>query len=122
MTCFVDHFRPLNDVVLVRLHPTQRYSDILAIPESAAQAHPVSTGVVVRAGPGRWKLKRGLSDETEKVFIPVDAVVGAHIVFFSASMHRTRGANLHRDMADDYALIRDNDILFAYDEDLRIDV
>jgi hypothetical protein len=120
MSDFADRFRPLNDVVLVKVGPLQKFSDIIEIPDSIAQNHPVSVGVIVKAGPGRWKAKK--AGEPKRVFIPTASRPGQHVVFFSAAMHGKKGESFCHDMPDDHALIRDGDVLFEYDEDVKVDV
>lgn len=117
---FSEKFKPLNDCVLVKLDPRQVYSEILAIPQVRELNHPVSKGTVVSVGPGRWKKRK--ADRPERVFIPVEARPGMKIVFFSAAMHEKQGENFCHDMPDDHALIRDGDILFAFEDDVKVEV
>lgn len=120
MSKFAEKFRPINDVVLVKVNAVQRYSEIIDIPDSVAKNHPVSTGVVVSVGPGRWKAKK--AGEKPQVFVPTASKPGSRVVFFSAAMHNKKGASLHYDMPDDHALIRDGDVLFEYDENVKVEV
>lgn len=116
----MDNFRPINDVVLVKVTAMMKYSDIIEIPDSVAKSHPVSTGVVVKAGPGRWKKFRAA--EQKMVFVPTDAKPGMHVCFFTAAMHSKDGKRFSVVLPGDLAIIRDVDVLFEFDADVKVDV
>ncbi len=112
--------RPLNDVVLVKLEPRQQYSDTIVIPDSVAQAHPLQKATVVRVGPGRHELIRASGKETK--FIGTQIKVGEKVVFFTATMDTRQGKQVAHALPDGYGLIREKDIIFVYESDLRVEV
>lgn len=113
-----ESFRPMNDVVLVRVHPQQRYSDILAIPDTAAGNHPVGRGTVLRAGPGCWKVKK--SGGASRVFIRTTVKPGDEVVFHTAAARGKQGERFHYEMPDNCALIKESDIFFVMDEHVQV--
>ena len=119
----VPRIRPLNDMVLVKLGETQRYSDIIAIPDSVASAHPVQKATVVRVGPGRTVIRRAQADkDSDVVHIKTSVKPGDNIVFFAAAVGTLQGKQNAGVMGNDHALIRQSDVLFTYEGDLKVEV
>ena len=115
--------RPLNDLVLVELGETQKYSDIIAVPDSVADAHPVQKAVVVRVGPGRTFIRRAQADkDSDVVHIKTTVNPGDRVVFFSAAVGTRQGKQQAGIVGDNHALIRESDILFTYEGDLKVEV
>ena len=105
--------RPLHDNLLIKLHPKTEYSSIIEIPDSAKQAHPIQTAEVISAGPGRWVAKK--AGQKKRVFVETTVPAGCKIAFFTAAAHNRQGSDLCFELPDDHALIRESDILFAYE-------
>lgn len=116
------NIRPLNDVLLVKLEETQKYSETIIIPDSVAQAHPLQLATVVRCGPGRHKLIRANGKETR--FVPTTVQAGQRIAFFTVALDTRQGKQLAHALPDGYGLIREEDILFVIEgnEAVRVEV
>mgnify|MGYP001604636702 CR=1 FL=1 len=112
--------RPVNDVVLLEVDPPEAYSNVVVIPDTVAATQPIRKGTVLRVGPGRWKVKR--MGEPARVFIPTTLKGGERVVFFSAAMHGKHGAELFAELPDNQALVRESDILFVADHDVKVEV
>jgi co-chaperonin GroES (HSP10) len=114
---------PRGDMVLVRLSEKQTYSDTIIIPDSVASAHPVQKAVVLRVGPGRRLIRRAQADkDSDKVFIPTEVSPGDQVVFFTVAKDTRQGQQLAAYVGEGYALIRQSDILFVYEGDLKVEV
>lgn len=115
--------RPMNDMVLVELGETQKYSTTLVIPDSVADAHPVQLATVVRVGPGRRKIRRALADnDSDMVRIATAVKPGDRVVFFAATTGTKQGKGLAKYVGENHALIRESDILFSHDDDIKVEV
>lgn len=106
-------FRPLNDYVLVKFNKLAKRSDTIVLAGDHDTA-AVRTGVVLRVGPGRItkKGKRG----------PMSVKAGDHITFFRWHQEHQPGkanAQVLAELGDDITVVRENDILFTYDNDPR---
>lgn len=111
--------RPLSDVVLVRMDPPQRRSEVLFTPND--EDVPVRTGTVLRVGPGRRKLKHRAKDQT--TFIPTQLREGERVVFFAAAAKTKKGRLPIQHLEDDQALIREEDVLCVFEgEGLQVGV
>lgn len=111
--------RPLSDVCVVRLLERQSYSDLIAIPDSVAENQPLQKAVIVRVGPGRDKIIKAGSTKTK--FVPTMVKPGDHVVFYTAILGTRQGKALGHVMEDGEAIIREEDILFAFDGDLKVE-
>jgi co-chaperonin GroES (HSP10) len=113
-------FRPLSDWILVKFNPLQKRSSIIELVGEGESA--VRTGVVLRTGPGRpMEKKSGV--------IPMDVKEGDHITFLRWHQeHRPGKANsealkqMSTELGEDLTLIRQNDILFVYEGDVKVDL
>ncbi len=115
--------RPMNDMVLVELGETQKYSSTIIIPDSVADVHPVQKAKVVRVGPGRTKIRRALADkDADVVRVATEVLPGDRVVFFAAATGTKQGSELAKHVGDNHALIRESDILFVYEDDLKVEV
>lgn len=121
MSAIVDKLRPLHDWLLVRRDPPQARSTLIVDPGNEGSS--VRTGTVLSVGEGRH-LDCGKNS-------PMGVSVGDRIAFFRwHHEHRPGKANTEvlREIADelgvgdDVVLVRENDILFAFDGDVRVDV
>ena len=121
MSRLVEKLKPIGDWILVHRDPPQQRSTIIHTPNDEGSS--VRTGTVLRTGKGR-SLKNG-------TIVPVDVQVGERIAFFRwHHEHRPGKANskalkeIAEDLGvkDDVVLVRENDILFTFEGDLRIDV
>lgn len=113
------NIRPLNDVVLVKVDEAEARSDIIIDPNK--ENAPLRKGTVIRTGPGRWKLiHRNRPDK--KYFRKMEAKPGDRIVFFAAALGAKQGRQLAYSLPDGYGMLREEDILFAYDGDVRVDL
>ena len=110
--------RPLNDVALVQLHDKERVSSLIEVPDSYAS--PLAKATVLRVGPGRCKVKRAGKDGT--VYIPTQMRPGENIVFFSAAAGTRTGSSLVVGLPDGQALVREEDILFTYEGNVKVEL
>jgi co-chaperonin GroES (HSP10) len=121
MSLLVDKLRPLHDWLLVKRDPPQPRSTIILDPGNEGSS--VRTGVVLKVGYGKH-YPNGTT-------VPVGVEVGEHIAFFRWHQEHRPGKATTKvlkeiaeelGVADDVVLIRENDILFAFDGDLKVDV
>jgi co-chaperonin GroES (HSP10) len=110
--------RPLSDVVLVKLHPLEKPSELLFTPN--AEHQPLRTGTVVRVGPGRRKLKSAGGVKT--TFIPSQLKEGERVAFFSAAGDASRGRLPPHFLGEDEVLIREEDVLFVFDGSVKVSI
>lgn len=111
-------FRPLRDVLLVRLEPAR---DITAggIIRPLVRQNPSRIGTVLRAGPGRyWK------DRTtgKMSFWPMEAKPGDRVVFAAALLDVSQGKALAHVLDDGQALIRETDVLLVIPQGEEVDI
>lgn len=111
-------FRPLRDVLLVRLEP-ERPVTAGGIIRPLVRQNPSRIGTVVRAGPGRrWKDKR-----TGKwSFWAMEAKPGDRVVFPAALLDVSQGKATAHVLGDDEALIRETDILLVLEQGAEVDI
>lgn len=112
------NIRPLNDVILVKVDEAESRSDVIIDPNKGDA--PLRKGTVLRVGPGRWKLKT--HKDTKKCFRAMEAQPGDRIVFFAASMGTKQGKQLAYSLPDGYGMLREEDILFTFNEDVKVDL
>jgi co-chaperonin GroES (HSP10) len=111
--------RPMNDLVLVRVHPPDNPSSVLFTPNE--DRPPVRTGTVLRVGPGRRKRKQAGKEDT--VFIPMQLKEGETVVFFAAAANSKKDRLPTQFLSDDEVLIREEDVLCVYEgEGLKVSV
>lgn len=113
-------FRPLSDWLLVKYDPPQKRSSIIEI-AGDNDTSAVRTGYVVSVGPGKPLAKGGTA--------PVDLKVGDHVAFLRWHDEHRPGKqlaaalrDLDMDVGDDIMLIRQSDVLFIFEGDLRVDI
>jgi co-chaperonin GroES (HSP10) len=111
----------MNDGVLVKRDPPQPRSSIIIAPGDEGSA--VRTGTVLRVGPGKSR-----SDGSR---VPMEAAVGDRITFLRWHDEHRPGkavAKVLKDIAteigdaDDVCLIKESDILFVFEGDLKVDI
>lgn len=121
MNTLVEKLKPLSDWILVKRDPPQPRSSIIIDPGN--EGSNVRTGTVLRTGPG--KTYEG------GVVVPLDVEPGDRIAFLRwHHEHRPGKINTStlRKIADEFGvdadvvLVRENDILFVFEGDVRIDV
>lgn len=110
--------RPLNDLVIVKVDPPEKKVGSLLLPNP--EHAPMRKGTVLRVGPGRRKLKRRGKKDT--VYTPTQVKPGDRIVFFAAATGTKQGKQLAYSLPDDEDMIREEDILFVFEGDLKVDV
>lgn len=96
--------RPLQDYVLVRLDPLPQKSGAILLLHGGR----VRTATVERVGPGRWVGSHRA---------PVGVEPGEKVAFFRENLETLQGKQVTRIVAEldeNTALIRSNDILFAF--------
>lgn len=110
----------LSDWLLVKCDPFQAKSSII---ELVTNESSVRTGVLLDVGPGKYK-KPG-----KALRIPMDVVKGERIAFLRWHQEHRPGkalvhalAELSEELGAEVCLIRVNDILFAFDGDVKVDV
>lgn len=117
----VDKVRPLHDWILVKRDPPQPRSSIIVSPNDEGSA--VRTGTVLRTGGGKVM--------TNGTVVPLEVVPGDRIAFLrwhhehrpgKASTQVLKELAAEIGDADDVVLVRENDILFAFDGNLKVDV
>jgi len=109
----VADLRPLNDVVLVKLDPPDKLSDVIVTPDTVSGY--TRKGTVLRVGPGRHKLTKAGTGKTK--FVPTQLQPGDRIAFMAAAVD-TQKANYTLD--DDQALIREEDVLFTFEGNIKV--
>jgi co-chaperonin GroES (HSP10) len=114
----MSRLRPLNDLVVVKLDepPKMDGSIILPRPEDS----PVRTGTVIAVGPGRRKLKR--AGESKTVFTSTQVKPGERIVFFAAAAGTAKDRLPTYALEDGEALMHEEDILFTFEGDPKIEL
>lgn len=112
------NIRPLNDWMLVKVDAPEPVSDtiIIVAPENA----PLRKGTVVRVGPGRNKLK--VKDRKDTRYIPTQVKPKDRIVFFAAAMGTKQGKQLAYNLPDNYGLLREEDVLFVFEGDVKVEL
>lgn len=117
----VEKLRPMNDGVLIKRDPPQQKSSIIVTPGDEGSA--VRTGTVLRVGPGKC-LSTG-----ERV--PMEVKPGDRITFLRWHDEHRPGkavAKVLKDIAaeigdaDDVCLIKESDILFVFEGDIKVDI
>lgn len=110
----------LSDWLLVKCDPFQSKSTVI---ELVTNESSVRTGVLLDVGPG--KIKKPGKD----VRIPMDVVKGERVAFLRWHQEHRPGkavvhalAELSEELAAEVCLIRVNDILFAFDGEVRVDL
>jgi co-chaperonin GroES (HSP10) len=114
--------RLLTDRVHVRLDPRkEKTSGGLLIPETTAQA--VRTGVVLHVGPGRYvKVRRRGTQDYREVLRSTVVTPGERVAFFIASVDTKTGKAVSHYLQEDERVIREDDILFVFDEGTDVEV
>lgn len=112
--------RPLSDWLVVKVAPFDKRSSIIDLP--GANESAVRKGEVLEVGPGRAKTDTAGHE-------PMDVKVGEKIVFLRwHGEHRPGKAQVEAlakwsaELGEDLMMIRQNDILFAYEGDVKVDV
>jgi co-chaperonin GroES (HSP10) len=114
----MSYVRPLNDLVIVKVDEPEQVSDTIVMPN--VENTPLRKGTVLRVGPGRRKLKR--RGKKDMVYIPTQVKPGDRIVFFAAATGTKQGKQLAYSLPDDEDMIREEDILFVFEGDVKVDV
>lgn len=111
--------QPLHDWLVVRFEPLDKRSSILELPGQNESA--VRKGVVVTVGTGR-RNKNG--DR-----IPLGIEPGEKVVFLRWHQEHRPGkavseslARKSEELGADLCMVRLNDILFVYTDDVRVDI
>lgn len=111
----VADIRPMNDVVLVKLDPPDKLSDVIITPGTVKEL--TRKGTVLRVGRGRHKLVKAGGSKT--MFVPTQLQPGDRITFMAAAVD-TQRANYYLD--NDQALIREEDVLFTFEGNIRVEL
>lgn len=114
--------RLFTDRVHVRLDPRkEKTSGGIVIPDNKEQA--VRTGVVLSVGPGKYvKTRRRVTDEYREVLRPTEVQLGERVAFFIASVDTKSGKAVSHYLQEDERVIREDDILFAFSDDIDVEV
>lgn len=112
--------RLLSDWILVKCDPFQQKSSII---EMVTNESPVRTGTVLDVGPGRWL------NEKKAVRVPIDVGPLARVAFLRWHQEHRPGkavvhalADLSEELGAEVCLIRQNDILFSFTGDVKVDL
>jgi co-chaperonin GroES (HSP10) len=110
---------PLSDWLLVKVDPPSKRSGIIEI-ASDNDTSAVRTGTVLRMGPGKVLKKGGRSC--------VGLQIGDRVAFLRWHQEHRPGKSLKEavqrnnpEIEDDLMLIREPDVLFAFDGDVSVD-
>jgi co-chaperonin GroES (HSP10) len=112
--------RPRSDALVIELEPP-RTTTRGGIIHPDTKQHPIRTGRVVRAGPGRlWKSKA----TGKLIFWPMDVKVGERICFMAALLQTQQGRQVQSGYAlnDNEALIRETDVLFVIEDGDNVEI
>lgn len=112
------NFRPLRDVLLVRLEPEQTVT-AGGIIRPLVRQNPARIGTVLRAGPGRrWK------DRTtgKWSYWATEAKPGDRVVFAAALLDVKQGKALAHVLDDNEAIIRETDVLLVIEQGVNINI
>ena len=111
--------QPLSDWIVVKFEPLDKRSSIIELPGQNESA--IRKGVVKTVGPGR-RTKSGGRE-------PMDVKEGDQIVFLRWHQEHRPGKavsetikKMCEELGEDLCLIRQNDILFVYSGDVRVDI
>lgn len=116
-----DMVKPMNDWVLVKRNPPQQRSSIIIAPQDSES--PVRTGVVLRVGPGKVLESGAVS--------PMEVQEGDQVAFLRWHQDHRPGKATTKILAeyaallgdaDDVVMLRETDILFVYEGDVRVDL
>ena len=106
------NFRPLLDVLLIKLEEVRRVSDGgIIVPD--VEKVPIGYGTVLKAGPGMWIHNRAKKKE---VFYKMQVKVGDRVVFHRANIQTKQGKSMVHFVGDNTAIIRERDVLLVDDE------
>lgn len=72
---------------------------------------PIRIGKVLAIGPGRMYPDK---------FVPTEVEVGERVVFLIAAADTQSGKAIHHHLPDNQRLIRETDVLFVTNEDIKI--
>ncbi len=111
--------RPLHDWIVVKFEPLDKRSSIIELPGQNESA--IRKGVVHAVGKGK------LSEEG--VRLKPDVEVGEKVVFLRWHQEHRPGKGVSESLARkseelgvDLCMIRQNDILFSYTDDVKVDI
>ena len=111
---------PLHDWVVMKCDPHQPKSTIIEMPKNESS---IRTGTVLEVGPGKYHT--GNPEQR----VPVGVVVGDRLAFLRWHQEHRPGqavvkalADLSEQLGADVCMIRQADILFTFDGDVRVDV
>lgn len=112
--------QPLHDWLVVKAAPLDKRSSIIELAGQNESA--IRKGEVVAVGPGRRSSKTG-------EHLPVGVGVGEKIVFLRwHHEHRPGKAQIaalarhSEELGADLCMVRENDILFAYSGEVKVDI
>lgn len=109
--------RPLQDFLLVKVDPPEQPSDTIVMPN--VDSTPLRKGTVLKVGPGRWRRKHA---KEGSLYVPTQVKPGERIVFFAAAAGTKQGKQLTYSLSKDEALLREDDVLFTFEKDVRVDL
>lgn len=112
----------LSDRILVRLDPPKaKTSGGIVIPDNQPQR--TRTGVILQVGPGRYvKVPRRGTQEYREVLRPIEAQMGERVAFLIGSVDTKTGQAVTHYLQEDERVIREDDILFAFSDDIDVEV
>ena len=103
--------QPLQDWVLIEIEEAQQMKGSLHLPD--AEKEPLRTARVLKVGPGKRHEKTG-------VILPMAVRPGDRVAFFMAVVQTKLGAALVHALDEGQGLIRENDIVFVIEGDVRV--
>lgn len=113
---------PLHDWLVVQVEPFDKRSSIIELPGQNESA--IRKGVIMEIGPGKQR-----NDTVGHVPFDVNAKPGQKICFLRWHAEHRPGkaqtealAKWSAEIGKDLVMIRENDILFFYDGDVKVDI
>jgi co-chaperonin GroES (HSP10) len=112
----------LTDRLLVRLEPLKEKT-LGGIVIPGTKARTVRTGVILKAGPGRYvKVRRRGTQEYREVLRPVTAQAGERVAFLIGSVDTKTGQAVTHYLQEDERVIREDDVLFVIPDGIDVEV
>jgi hypothetical protein len=114
--------RLFSDHVRVHLEPPITQVGSILVPD-IARANAVRTGVILDVGPGKYvkTRKRGTS-EYRDVLRPMEAKKGERVAFLIGSVDTKSGKAVSHYLQEDERVIREDDILFVFEDGADVKV
>jgi co-chaperonin GroES (HSP10) len=102
--------RPLHDQLIIELDKVPEPSASIILLGSGEER--IRSGIVKRAGPGRWMSTEGGPD----IRVPNDVEVGDHVYFFRENFETLQGKEVQRivsEVSPGMVMVRARDLLYV---------